>query len=86
MNQSESYSTLGKLKAQNKCLKRGGKINFIATMSVPPSTWHYSPRGGKSLLAAFPLEGRENSGTSISALTFQGAAHGSGSVSPDAEH
>ena len=78
MNQSESCSTLGKLKAQNKCLKRGGKINFIATMSVPPSTWHYSPMGGKSLLAAFPLQGRENSGTSISAMTFQGAAHGSG--------
>ena len=78
MNQSESCSTLGKLKAQNKCLKRGGEINFIATMSVPPSTWHYSPMGGKSLLAAFPLQGRENSGTSISAMTFQGAAHGSG--------
>lgn len=78
MNQSESCSTLGKLKAQNKCLKRGGKIHFIATMSAPPSAWHYSPLGGESLLGAFPLEGGENSGTSISALTFQGAAHGSG--------
>ena len=78
MNQSESCSTLGKLKAQNKCLKWGGKIHFIATMSAPPSAWHYSPLGGESLLGAFPLEGGENSGTSISALTFQGAAHGSG--------